>query len=93
MNVRGISAMVLGWWVISQVLLGGALDRIGVFGGGGSNAQSSAQLKSKGLTTPHAKGLKSPPMTGRGANKPYIQASDGLWYPATSKAGQQKVLK
>jgi hypothetical protein len=31
MNARGVSAMVLGWWVISQVLLGDALDRIGVF--------------------------------------------------------------
>lgn len=31
MNANGVAAMVFGVWVISQVLLGGALDRIGVF--------------------------------------------------------------
>jgi hypothetical protein len=31
MNANGVAAMVLGWWVISQVLLGDGLDRIGVF--------------------------------------------------------------
>lgn len=33
MNARGVGAMILGWWVVSQVVLGGALDRIGVFKG------------------------------------------------------------
>lgn len=94
MNARGISAIILGWWVVSQVLLGGALDRIGVFGGsgGGSHAQTPGQLKSKGLVGPRAKGRKSPPTSGPGAKLFWVQGSDGLWYPGTPKLGQQKAL-
>jgi hypothetical protein len=97
MNARGISAIVLGWWVVSQVLLGGALDRLHVFGNqagaGGSGALTRQQLGDQGLTTPSAKGRKSPPLTGPGSKQMWIQGSDGLWYPATPKVGNLKVTK